>query len=122
MPKEDLPAVKKELTNQKEICRKFNAEFAPCSETDKLGLAVETLGQLPINGLRLVAENGTSGWYIWCGETMGQEADFFKPLHVSHINKYLPEIEPYLALPTGYRFLVADDYEDVWYDALLTKD
>ncbi|WP_443019960.1 immunity protein Imm33 domain-containing protein [Shewanella sp. OMA3-2] len=23
---------------------------------------------LPINGLRHKAENGTCGWYIWCGE------------------------------------------------------
>lgn len=110
------------MVNQKEICDKFNAEFMPCSEAEKLGLAIDTLGQLPINGLRLVAENGTCGWYIWCGEEMSQEADFFKPLHVSHINKYLPEIEQYLALPSGYRFLIADDYEDVWYDSLLNNN
>lgn len=107
------------MASQKEVCEKFEADFIPCSEAAKLGLAIETLGKLPINGLRQKAENGTCGWYIWCGEEMSQDADFFKPLHVGHIKEYLPEIEQYLALPPGYRFLIANDYEDVWYDASL---
>jgi hypothetical protein len=51
---------------------------------------------------------------------MSQDIDFFKPLHVSHISEYLPEIEQYLSLPPGYRFLLADEYEDVWHDSSLT--
>lgn len=109
------------MASQKEVCTKFNSDFVPCSETEKLGLAIETLGKLPINGLRYKAENGTCGWYIWCGEEMSQEPEFFKPLHVRHIKEYLPEIDKYLALPPGYRFLIADDYEDVWYDSSLTN-
>jgi hypothetical protein len=44
------------------------------------------------------------------------EDDGFKPLHVSHISDWLPSVERYLALPVGWRFLLADGYEDVWYD------
>jgi len=107
------------MSSQQDICAKFKTEFSPCSESDKLGIAIETIGKLPINGLRHVAENGTCGWYIWCGEDWSDDPDFFKPLHVNHINKYLPQVEPYLALPPGHRFLVADGYEDVWQDSEL---
>ncbi len=27
-----------------------------------------------------------------------------------------PEVLPYLALPPGWRFLIADGYEDGWFD------
>ncbi|QYK05233.1 immunity protein Imm33 domain-containing protein [Shewanella zhangzhouensis] len=103
-----------------EIHKRFNAIPFPPKEREKLGIAIETIGKLPINGLRRNPENGTCGWYIWCGEEMSDDADFFKPLHVGHILEYLPEIEQYLSLPPGYRFLVAHEYEDVWQDLQLT--
>ncbi len=107
------------VASQKEVCDKFGANFFPSKEGEKIGIAIETIGQLPINGLRHNPENGTCGWYIWCGEEMSQDPDFFKPLHVSHIKEYLPEIEQYLALPPGYRFLIAGEHEDVWNDLSL---
>ncbi|WP_247684618.1 immunity protein Imm33 domain-containing protein [Pseudoalteromonas luteoviolacea] len=55
--------------------------------------------------------------YIWRGEEWSNAPDFFKPLHVGHIAEYLPQIKPYLALPPGYRLLIADGYEDVWQDS-----
>jgi len=85
-----------------------------------LGIAFGTLGSRPINGLRHKPENGTNGWYIWCGEVMSQDDDFFSPLHVEHIREYLPEVIEYLDLPPGYRFLIdGNNYEDVWYEAEL---
>lgn len=107
------------LQSQKDICNRFNTAPIPSNSSEKLGLAIETIGKAPINGLRHPPENGTCGWYIWCGEEMRTDTEFFKPLHVSHLKEYLPEVEKYLALPPGYRFLVADDYEDVWYDSEL---
>lgn len=107
------------VQNQKDICTKFNAEYVESAASEKLGIAIDTIGKKPINGLRHKAENGTCGWYIWCGEDLKQEDDFFKPLHVTHIQDYLPEIQKYLGLPPGYRFLVAEGYEDVWFDAKL---
>ena len=109
------------MISQKEICLKYGVESIPSHEDEKLGIALETIGKIPINGLRLKAENGTCGWYIWCGEQFSEDSDFFKPLHVKHINKYLPVIEKYLSLPPGYRFLIAGDYEDVWFDSSLTS-
>jgi hypothetical protein len=48
--------------------------------------------------------------------------DFYQALHVEHIAEYLPPIEPYLSLPPGYRFQIADGYEDVWFDPALPEE
>ena len=88
----------------------------------KLGLAMNTIGKTPINGLRHRDEKGTNGWYIWCGEDMSDSDDFFSPLHIEHISEYLPEVLDYLALPPGYRFLIdGNGYEDVWFDEKLLQ-
>ncbi|QDE30761.1 MULTISPECIES: hypothetical protein [Shewanella] len=107
------------MPNQKDVCLKFGVTPFPSLEGDKIGIAIETIGKLPINGLRHNPENGSCGWYIWCGEDMSKYADFFKPLHVSHIANYLPEVEKYLSLPPGYRFLIAGENVDVWHDSSL---
>lgn len=77
------------------------------------------VGLQPINGLRHLPEGDTTGWYIWAGEKMESDDDFFKPLHVEHLLDWCPDIKKYLGLPPGWRFLVAGDYEDVWYDESL---
>ncbi|WP_247687167.1 immunity protein Imm33 domain-containing protein [Pseudoalteromonas luteoviolacea] len=56
------------MSDQVDICAKFEVEYTPCNSAEKLGIAIETIGKLPINGLRHLAENGTCGWYIWCSE------------------------------------------------------
>ena len=104
------------LEQQIEICQKYNVQALVPELNEKLGIALSTLDKQPINGVRHKIENGTCGWYIWCGDELSEDKDFFKPLHVNHINNYLPIIEKYLALPVGYRFIVASDYEDIWYD------
>jgi hypothetical protein len=58
------------VPSPKEICKKFDAIPLPSKEGEKLGIAIETIGMMPINGLRHNPENGTCGWYIWCGEEM----------------------------------------------------
>ena len=103
--------------SQKEICKKNSAIPCPCAAQDSLGLAVETIGYLPIHGLRHSLDDGVSGWFIWCGGYLGEEADFFKPMTIVEVHSYLPEVEKYLALPPGYRFLLAGGFEKVWYDS-----
>ena len=107
---------------QEAICRKYGAVYTVARPDLKVGVArnVRT-GLLPVNGLRLQPEDGTTGWFIWAGEELSQEPDFFVPLHVSHLAEWCPTALPYLALPPGWRFLTAGDYEDVWEDpSLLT--
>jgi len=110
------------INREKTICEWQGVEPVIPKPDSKLGLAIETIGQCPINGLRHKAENGTNGWYIWCGEKLSENDDFFSPLHVEHISDYLPEVKEYLELPPGYRFLIdGNNFEDVWYDEDLLK-
>ena len=91
--------------------------------SSKLGMALLTIGELPINGLRLRPTNGTNGWYIWCGGEMSEDPDFFASLHVEHMAERLPQIIKYLDLPPGYRFQIDDSgYEDLWFDESLLSN
>lgn len=38
---------------------------------------------------------------------------------VAHLRDHAPEVLPYLALPPGWRFLIAPGHEDVWFDEQL---
>jgi len=107
------------IEEQKIICKNQGVETVYPKAEEKLGIALSTIGNKPINGLRHPIENGTCGWYLWCGEELPEDPEFFKPLHVKHINEYLPLAEKYLALPVGYRFLVTESYEDIWFDESL---
>jgi hypothetical protein len=107
---------------QPAVCERFGVEFHPSPVDAKLGLALATFGQQPINGLRHPPKGDTSGWYVWAGETLSSEADFFQPVHADHLSKLLPAIIPYLGLPPGWRFQVAPGHEDVWFDASLLNE
>jgi hypothetical protein len=104
---------------QDQLCRERGVSPDRCEDDEKVGIAIGTLHLLPLNGLRHPRENGVCGWYIWGGEELSAEPDFFQPLHVSHLPNHCPLAVRYLALPAGWRFIHAPDYEDVWYDPAL---
>ncbi len=105
---------------QKKTCKKYGVEFVACSSELKIGVSKNIKTDLqPLNGLRHKIENGTCGWYLWRGEELSEDSDFFEPIHVSHIQECCPEAIKYLGLPPGYRFLVAPNSEDVWFDKKL---
>ncbi|WP_431355882.1 immunity protein Imm33 domain-containing protein [Cellulomonas xiejunii] len=79
-------------------------------------------GIQPVNGLRLPPALGTTGWFLWAGEELSEDPDFFVPLHVEHLVTWCALTVPYLALPPGWRFLIAPGHEDVWCDASLVGD
>lgn len=108
------------IQQQYAVCRRFGAVPSPCVATFKVGISPNVKeGILPINGLRVKAAGDTTGWYIWAGDTMSDDPDFFVPLHVAHLVQWCPETIPYLSLPTGWRFQIAPGHEDVWFDAEL---
>ena len=76
-------------------------------------------GELPINGMRVEPEGGTSGWYIWAGEELSASPDFFEAHHISHLSEICPAALKFLGLPPGWRFLAANDHIDVWEDSKL---
>lgn len=106
---------------QMETCRRYACEFVRSPADSKVGLALNTLQKMPINGLRHPPQKGTNGWYIWCGEALDESPDFFSPVHVTHLFDKFPEVISLLGLPPGYRFLGTDGYQDVWFDADLLR-
>ena len=107
-------------TLQDATCVRFSAKCAAVAPGTKAGVALQTRGQLPLNGLRHPPERDTCGWYLWWGDTLDQSnAEFFQPLHVEHLQEYCPEALPYLSLPPGWRIQVAPGHEDVWFDERL---
>ena len=108
---------------QRGICRKYGAEYFAATDKLKLGISKNVKESIiPINGLRLYPEEGTSGWFIWAGEEFSVSPDFFVPLHIEHIDEWVPNIKKYLGLAPGWRFLIAGDYEDVWFDKVILED
>jgi len=108
---------------QHAVCERHGVPCVPPRPDHTVGISRNVReGLRPINGLRHPPVGDTCGWYIWAGEgDPPSDPDFFLPLHVSHLASWCPAAIPYLGLPPGWRFLVADGQEDVWSDpALLT--
>jgi hypothetical protein len=107
---------------QREICSKFGAAFYGCDCDLKVGISLNVRnGIMPINGLRIKPKLDTNGWYIWAGEWSDAD-DFFVPLHGHHLAEWAPLVLPYLGLEPGWRFLIDENYEDVWEDTGLLKN
>lgn len=111
-----------DLDEQKETCREWGAPYLPVEPSHKIGISKNLKsGKLPVNGLRHLPTGDTSGWFIWAGGEPSTADDFFVPLHAAHIGEYSPKVKKYLGLAPGWRFLIAPEYEDVWFDASLLK-
>lgn len=104
---------------QLRICSQYKCGFVEADKNSKVGIALSTLGKLPINGLRHPPTENMSGWFIWCGAELSEDPEFFAPLHVTHLEEKCPEVLEFLGLPAGHRFLLADDHVDVWFDPKL---
>lgn len=105
---------------QVEVCKRFGAEPFPTPVDLKVGIASNVRdGVPPLNALRCHPEGDTSGWYIWAGEELSDDPDFFVPLHIHHLAAWSPAVIPYLLLPPGWRILIALGHEDVWFDERL---
>ena len=108
------------LPRQIQVCRRFKVIPFPAPGHLKVGVAQNLqTGLEPIHGLRHPPEGQTTGWYLWAGDDFSDDPDFFGPLHVEHLLEWCPRVIPYLALPPGWRFLLARDQDDVWFDSAL---
>jgi hypothetical protein len=74
-----------------------------------------------MNGLRHPVVGDPTGWYIWCGEELSKTPNFFGPVHTKHLYESHAHPTKLLGLPPGYRFLLAGEYLDVWFDASLLE-
>jgi hypothetical protein len=99
-----------------------NADPRPPHPDEGLGLAMDTLRTMPIQGMRYPPQEGGSGWYIWGGEQTSQAADFFTAIKVRDIGDYIPNIHPFLDLPPGFRFQTdLRGKQKVWFDGSLLE-
>jgi hypothetical protein len=105
---------------QQAICDRFGAQ--PSAFPAEAMVGIGPMDGAPLNGLRHPPESGTSGWFIWAGGDIDEaNGSFFQPMHFAHLRTSHPAVVPYLALPPGWRFQIAPDHEDVWFDeSLLT--
>jgi hypothetical protein len=105
---------------QKEICKKYGVPFFESPDHMIVGISRNVKsGEQPVNGLRHPPQGNTSGWYIWAGEEMSSDPDFFVPLHIVHLKSWCPSALKFLGLPPGWRFIQTGEYEDVWKDPSL---
>src|SRR4051812_41553090 len=106
--------------DQLSICKKYGAECVPIDPLQKVGIADDVRsGAFPINGLRHLPSGDTSGWYLWAGDDFSSEGDYFKPVHLFHLQEEYPELVKFIGLSPGWRFLVAANHEDAWFDPSL---
>ena len=106
---------------QKQVCRGHGAAFVEAEPALKVGLATDTIGQQPVYGMRYRPAEGSTGWYIWCGEH-SEADDFFDAMCAQHLSEFLPQVIAYLALAPGSSFMIdGKGYEDVWFDPGLAE-
>jgi hypothetical protein len=105
---------------QRDVCNDYNVKLYNTADDHIIGVSnnIRVVGVSPIHGLRHNSEGNTTGWYIWAGE-YSDVSDFFQPHHGSHLEEWCPQVIKFLGLPPGWRFLIAEKYEDVWYDEAL---
>ena len=107
---------------QMNLCSRYGAEYLPSPSNFKVGISENVRDQIdPINGLRHPPKGDTTGWYIYAGEVLSDDPEFFLPLHVAHVKDWCPQVGKYLGLAPGWRFLIAADFEDVWFDDSLLE-
>ena len=114
------------LTQQSRVCERFGAQLQSPSPELNSGVSAHFLDggfhqrpTWPVHGCRYLETETTTGWYLWAGESFSTDPDFFVPLHVGHLDEWSVGLKKFLALPPGWRFLKAGDYEDVWFDESL---
>ena len=96
------------------ICKKYDAIPNIPDENSTVYIATSTIGKLPLNGLRKNPTDSFSGWYLWCGVDVLDTEDFYQQMPLHNAIHMLPLVERYLALPAGFRFLMAGAAERVW--------
>ena len=79
------------IAEQKLLCEEFDSAYIKVSGDDVVAVAVETLNQEPIVGIRKKPETEENvAWFIYGGE-LGDGEDFFQTMPVRELQDILPE-------------------------------
>lgn len=102
------------IEEQKLVCEQYGSSYRVVKEGDLVAIATKSLEEETIVGIRKLPESDGIAWFIYGGE-LDDADDFFQTITVKELSEIFPEALPFLALETGYRFLIDhDEYEDVW--------
>ena len=105
---------------QRAVCERASTTPAYLLPTDRVAIARDfDVTRHPINGLRHPAHGNMCGWYLWAGDVLSQEPDYFNVICYEHMVAEEWDLLQYLALPAGWRFLTAPGHEDIWFDQAL---
>lgn len=104
------------LNHQKKICKKFGLSYQPCDMEKYLYITPDfNEKNFPIEGKRYLEDENFCGWYIWSGENP-KNNDVFKKVPLSEIDNYSKDLNKFLWLEQGTRFIIEQDYFDAEYD------
>jgi hypothetical protein len=105
---------------QRHICQTYGAAFDPPVPSSKVGIALQTMSRIPINGMRIPPTETTCGWYIYAGEECSSDPHFYQPMCLEHLERHCRFALPFVCLPPGWRFLTdGRGYIDAWFDEQL---
>jgi hypothetical protein len=108
------------MARQAAACKRAGVEPAFLARKDRIGIGRDfDPTRRPINGLRHPPHGDMCGWYIWSGEELSGEPDYFEVMCYEHLLEEAGDWVEYLALPAGWRFLADAGYEDLWLDEAL---
>ena len=100
---------------QRRICRTYGAGYEPPEPGTRVGIALQTLGRVPVNGVRHPPTDTTCGWYIYAGQEWSDDPSFYQPLCVEHLADHCHLALPFLCLPPGWWFMTdGKGFIDVW--------
>ncbi|MFN3149121.1 hypothetical protein [Bremerella sp.] len=88
--------------SQRRICTIFDAQYTPVGP-GRIGIALQTLDQLPFRGVRVAPVGNMCGWWIHAGE-WSDDPHFYQPMCQEHIEETCQWILPFLKLPIGWQF------------------
>lgn len=102
------------------MCRKYKSEFMPPRPDKKVAVSEGVLEGDLVEGVRYVAPEHMSGWYITTDRYNG---DFrtLKVIHLYCLSDARPDLVSYFALSPGFRFCQIGNKNEVWFDKDVLK-
>jgi hypothetical protein len=99
---------------QKSTCRDY--DLPEVEPEGMVAVALDTLGKFPICGECVVKEDDWEkiSWYFYCGD-YSEKKDFYRPIHIEHLNDILPDALKFLRMPYGSGFVInSNGDEEIW--------
>jgi len=106
---------------QKECCEFYEADFFPPDDEQLVVISDGVYESDSVEGVRYQSPGHMSGWWVTTDRDNG-DTDSLKTVHFSHIKEKRPSIAVYMALPSGYRFIIGSAEDMVWLDEAVAEE